>query len=265
MNRLFEMFMFRLVDTLLAGSAMRVHYQRADRSIILNASTGQPYARVVPDILVERSAAGTTARLAIDAKYKVITNYGATGSLNGSRARLDVTWSRQRLVSELTGQPATFSHFLSLLGSVRSLHICRWLNRKLRGYGAANLLRSGNFHRSDAAVFDQERPHWPINQNKIHGFPARRLAAQHETHLPSLNGRHQQVRLCGTFHDWLHQNQSRFFLGVLCQEFLGIPDDHRTDGFRHSDRSRVPRRQPDYVHMVAEVVLAYHRLHLPQR
>jgi 5-methylcytosine-specific restriction enzyme subunit McrC len=71
MNRLFEMFMFRLVDTLLAGSAMRVHYQRADRSIILNASTGQPYARVVPDILVERSAAGTTARLAIDAKYKL--------------------------------------------------------------------------------------------------------------------------------------------------------------------------------------------------
>ena len=49
---------------------MRVHYQRADRSIILNASTGQPYARVVPDILVERSAADSTARLAIDAKYK---------------------------------------------------------------------------------------------------------------------------------------------------------------------------------------------------
>ena len=71
MNRLFEMFVFRLVDTLLAGSAMRVHYQRADRSIILNASTNQPYARVVPDLLVERSAADTTARLAIDAKYKL--------------------------------------------------------------------------------------------------------------------------------------------------------------------------------------------------
>jgi 5-methylcytosine-specific restriction enzyme subunit McrC len=71
MNRLFEMFVFRLVDKLLVGSAMRVHYQRADRSIILNASTGQPYARVVPDILVERIAADTTARLAIDAKYKL--------------------------------------------------------------------------------------------------------------------------------------------------------------------------------------------------
>jgi 5-methylcytosine-specific restriction enzyme subunit McrC len=71
MNRLFEMFVFRLVDTLLAGSAMRVHYQRADRSIILNASTGQPYARVVPDILVERRDAVTATRLAIDAKYKL--------------------------------------------------------------------------------------------------------------------------------------------------------------------------------------------------
>jgi 5-methylcytosine-specific restriction enzyme subunit McrC len=71
MNRLFEMFVFRLVDKLLAGSAMRVHYQRADRSIIVNASTGQPYARVVPDILVERSGADTAARLAIDAKYKL--------------------------------------------------------------------------------------------------------------------------------------------------------------------------------------------------
>jgi 5-methylcytosine-specific restriction enzyme subunit McrC len=71
MNRLFEMFVFRLVDRLLTGSAMRVHYQRADRSIIVNASTGQPYARVVPDILVERSGADTAARLAIDAKYKL--------------------------------------------------------------------------------------------------------------------------------------------------------------------------------------------------
>jgi 5-methylcytosine-specific restriction enzyme subunit McrC len=71
MNRLFEMFVFRLLDTLLAKADVRIHYQRADRSIILNASTGQPYARVVPDILVERIAAGTTARLAIDAKYKL--------------------------------------------------------------------------------------------------------------------------------------------------------------------------------------------------
>ena len=64
------MFVFRLVDTLVAKADVRVHYQRADRSIILNASTGQPYARVVPDILVERRADATT-RLAIDAKYKL--------------------------------------------------------------------------------------------------------------------------------------------------------------------------------------------------
>lgn len=71
MNRLFEMFVFRLVDTLVANADVRVHYQRADRSIILNASTGQPYARVVPDILVERRGTDATTRLAIDAKYKL--------------------------------------------------------------------------------------------------------------------------------------------------------------------------------------------------
>jgi 5-methylcytosine-specific restriction enzyme subunit McrC len=53
MNRLFEMFIFRLVDRLLAGTGMRVHYQRGDRSIIVNASTNQSYARVIPDLLIE--------------------------------------------------------------------------------------------------------------------------------------------------------------------------------------------------------------------
>lgn len=71
MNRLFEMFVFRLVDTVVAKANVRVHYQRSDRSIILNASTGQPYARVVPDILVERRDADATTQLAIDAKYKL--------------------------------------------------------------------------------------------------------------------------------------------------------------------------------------------------
>jgi hypothetical protein len=42
-------------------------------------------------------------RMEVDAKYKVITSYGATGSVNGARARVDVSWTRQRLVSELTG------------------------------------------------------------------------------------------------------------------------------------------------------------------
>ncbi len=71
MNRLFETFVFRLVDRLLAGTGVRVHYQRGDRSIILNASTNTPYARVVPDVLIEASGRGPAARVAIDAKYKL--------------------------------------------------------------------------------------------------------------------------------------------------------------------------------------------------
>lgn len=70
MNRLFEMFVYRLVERLLAGTGMRVHYQHKDRSIILNASTNEPYARVVPDVLVEAST-GSATRVAIDAKYKL--------------------------------------------------------------------------------------------------------------------------------------------------------------------------------------------------
>jgi len=71
MNRLFEMFVFRMVDRLLAGTGMRVHYQRSDRSIIVNASTNQPYSRVVPDLLVEATGLTATARIAVDAKYKL--------------------------------------------------------------------------------------------------------------------------------------------------------------------------------------------------
>jgi len=71
MNRLFEMFVYRLVDLLLAGTGMRVHYQRGDRSIILNASTNQPYARMVPDVLIEATGPGSAARIAVDAKYKL--------------------------------------------------------------------------------------------------------------------------------------------------------------------------------------------------
>ena len=70
MNRLFEMFVYRLVDRLLVGTGLRVHYQHRDRSIILDALTNQPYARVVPDVLVDTSAV-PAARVAIDAKYKL--------------------------------------------------------------------------------------------------------------------------------------------------------------------------------------------------
>ncbi len=71
MNRLFERFVFRLVDQLLVGTGFHVHYQRGDRSIIVNASTNQPYARVVPDLLIEATDPTVAARVAVDAKYKL--------------------------------------------------------------------------------------------------------------------------------------------------------------------------------------------------
>jgi 5-methylcytosine-specific restriction enzyme subunit McrC len=71
MNRLFEMFVFRLIDQLLTGTGLHLHYQRGDRSIIVNASTNQPYARVVPDLLIEATDPTIGARVAVDAKYKL--------------------------------------------------------------------------------------------------------------------------------------------------------------------------------------------------
>jgi len=71
MNRLFEMFVYRLIQKVFQGGGYRVHYQRGDRSIILNASTNQPYARVVPDVLVEKVGTVPLARVSVDAKYKL--------------------------------------------------------------------------------------------------------------------------------------------------------------------------------------------------
>ncbi|HEX5725450.1 MAG TPA: hypothetical protein VFX98_08285 [Longimicrobiaceae bacterium] len=66
MNALFERFVSRMVESALAGHGVRVHRQRQDR-LIWDADRGVPYARVVPDLLLE-AASGT--RLSIDAKYK---------------------------------------------------------------------------------------------------------------------------------------------------------------------------------------------------
>jgi len=71
MNHLFEMFVYRLVDRLLSDTGMRVHYQRGDRSIIVNASTNRPYARVIPDLLIEGRGLADGRRVAVDAKYKL--------------------------------------------------------------------------------------------------------------------------------------------------------------------------------------------------
>lgn len=70
MNRLFERFVHRLVEKCLAGTGLRVRYQRSDSSIILNAATALPYKRVIPDLLIE-APTGMRARLAVDAKYKL--------------------------------------------------------------------------------------------------------------------------------------------------------------------------------------------------
>lgn len=71
MNRLFEMFVYRLVDRLLLGKQVRVRYQYGDRSIIVNALTNQGYSRVIPDVVVESGNADATVRIAVDAKYKL--------------------------------------------------------------------------------------------------------------------------------------------------------------------------------------------------
>jgi 5-methylcytosine-specific restriction enzyme subunit McrC len=71
MNRLFEMFILRLIERLLPALGARAHYQRGDRSIVLNASTNRPYARVIPDVLIKASGPGRAARIAVDAKYKL--------------------------------------------------------------------------------------------------------------------------------------------------------------------------------------------------
>lgn len=70
MNRLFERFVHRLVDICLAGTGARVRYQHVDNSIILNAMTGAPYKRVIPDLLIETSGPEPCC-LAMDAKYKL--------------------------------------------------------------------------------------------------------------------------------------------------------------------------------------------------
>lgn len=69
MNLLFERFVEKLVRRALPPQ-YRVHYQAAQRSIIWNVTLHRPYARVIPDLLVEIPGP-PPARIAIDAKYKL--------------------------------------------------------------------------------------------------------------------------------------------------------------------------------------------------
>lgn len=70
MNRLFERFIYRWVLQLLRKNPVKVRYQVGHQSIVWNATASRPYARVIPDLLLEwRDQPGR--RLAIDAKYKI--------------------------------------------------------------------------------------------------------------------------------------------------------------------------------------------------
>ncbi|WP_170319721.1 5-methylcytosine restriction system specificity protein McrC [Polyangium spumosum] len=81
MNRLFERFVWRLVEELLAGRPCHVRYQRSNGSILWNGDESRTYANVVPDIVVERTD-GERLLLPIDAKYKLLgTGAVETGDL----------------------------------------------------------------------------------------------------------------------------------------------------------------------------------------
>jgi 5-methylcytosine-specific restriction enzyme subunit McrC len=70
MNLLFERFVHRLFERILAGTSLTVAYQQADRSIIWNVDKNLPYSSVIPDLLI-RSRNPPLRRLAVDAKYKL--------------------------------------------------------------------------------------------------------------------------------------------------------------------------------------------------
>lgn len=70
MNRLFERFVCRWVGQLLQRVSVKVLYQAVQRSIIWDATASRPYARVIPDLLLQWGNQ-TVQRLAVDAKYKI--------------------------------------------------------------------------------------------------------------------------------------------------------------------------------------------------
>lgn len=70
MNRLFEDFVTRLLTDAFLGSDVRVRPQARDRTLIRDARTGQPYAAVIPDVVLEKGA-GRPLQVPVDAKYKL--------------------------------------------------------------------------------------------------------------------------------------------------------------------------------------------------
>jgi 5-methylcytosine-specific restriction enzyme subunit McrC len=69
MNRLFELFVLRLVRHILWGRPYHVRYQHKTNSIIWDITHRRPYSRVVPDLILETVPPGPQ-RLVVDAKYK---------------------------------------------------------------------------------------------------------------------------------------------------------------------------------------------------
>jgi 5-methylcytosine-specific restriction enzyme subunit McrC len=70
MNRLFERFVVHVIERALEGTTCRVDYQAPTPSIVWDADTNRPYARVVPDLTVT-SADRPPRHLSLDAKYKL--------------------------------------------------------------------------------------------------------------------------------------------------------------------------------------------------
>lgn len=77
MNQLYEQFVTKLVRQLLRPQRMQMISQHTDPSIIRNAITNQPYARVIPDLIVQ-SPIGK--RLCVDAKYKLYDDLKVSSS-----------------------------------------------------------------------------------------------------------------------------------------------------------------------------------------
>jgi 5-methylcytosine-specific restriction enzyme subunit McrC len=75
MNVLFERFVTRWLNWLVQGTRLRVYQQRQDRSILWDAVSCKPYARITPDILIERQGQEGVF-LPIDAKYKLYNDRG---------------------------------------------------------------------------------------------------------------------------------------------------------------------------------------------
>lgn len=71
MNALFEQFVTRLLQAAFQGTGVRVAAQRRDNSLLVDERTARSYASVIPDVLLERPAAGGRRRVPVDAKYKL--------------------------------------------------------------------------------------------------------------------------------------------------------------------------------------------------